>query len=750
MQADRKPDPRPVGRPVDRPVDRPVGRFRPLSFFRIGVFGFACWFAGLAPLAAQPAAGEWIVVRGPITSEKVKQISNQTNHALSRGSRIVVYQFEFGDVSEYGECRNLAKFILDEIQGRATTYAWIDKPLKGHAVLPALACQYLFMGPEAVIGDATFRRENRAIDEAERVDYVEAASRRSKERALVLKMLDRKLVVYQIDTATGGRKYRLSTELTPEDRNSQPKEVKREGEVGLYTTKEALEYGLCSKQFGSAQEVAGYLELPGSVIQGDPLEGQAPVAGLITIRGEIGRGTPETVKRQISRALNKGINTLVFQIESSGGDADAADNIAKDIQALGLGRFTGHEGKRAKTIAYVPGRVAGAATFIALGCNQIVMGKDGELGDCTELVYGPKPGPGGRQPVPDEQIRDLRERMVRFAGEQGYPPVLIRGLLDPNLVIVQVTSKPDVKQPRQRQTFLSEEQAEREKHLWDKGPAIKKAGELLKFPADDAVRWGIARGQKVENLDGLAAQVGFEPGSMNRIGNDWLDKLVDVLTHPVTTVFLVMLGFTCLILEFKAPGLGLPLISALVCFLLVFWSHSWLSGEVNSLAILLFLLGLILLGVELFLLPGFGIWGISGIVIMLLSLALVAVQRWPQSQAEYFELGKFFGLFGAGLLVSILAAYTLARFLPSIPYANQLVLAAPDEETGDAAGSLPPAHSPALLGAIGVSVTTLRPAGKARFGDEFVDVVAEGHFVEAGNRVQVIEIDGVRVVVKSV
>jgi len=264
------------------------------------------------------------------------------------------------------------------------------------------------------------------------------------------------------------------------------------------------------------------------------------------------------------------------------------------------------------------------------------------------------------------------------------------------------------------------------------------------------VRWGIARGQKVENLDGLAAQVGFEPGSISRIGNDWLDKLVEVLTHPVATVFLVMLGFTCLILEFKAPGVGLPLISALVCFLLVFWSHSWLSGEVNSLAILMFLLGLILLGVELFLLPGFGIWGISGIVIMLLSLALVAVQRWPQSQAEYFELGKFFGLFGAGLLVSILAAYTLARFLPSIPYANQLVLAAPDEETGDAAGSLPPAHSPALLGAIGVAVTTLRPAGKARFGDEFVDVVAEGHFVEAGNRVQVIEIDGVRVVVKSV
>ncbi len=737
MQSDRKADP------------RQAGSYHPVARGHVAaLFAFA-FLVGVVPAQAQPAPGEWVKVRGPITSEKVKQITNQTNQALARGARIIVYEFEFGDVSEYGECRNLEKFILDEIQGRAETYAYIEKPLKGHAVLPALACQFLFMGPEAAIGDVTFRRENRSIDQAERVDYVHVADRRGKEPPLVLKMLDRKLSVYQIDSAAGGRKYKLFGDLTAEDRNSQPKQIKREGEVGLYTTKEALEHGLCSKQFGSAQEVAEFLQLPGSLIQGDPLEGQAPVAGLIVISGDITGATTETVRRQIGRALNKGINTLVFQIHGSGVDAEAAATIAEDIRSVSAGQFTGHEGKRARTIAYIPERTAGAATFVALGCNQIVMGANGELGDCAELVYAPKQGRGPRERLPDEKIKDARDRLVLLAQKQGYPPILFQGLLDLDVVIVPVQSKPDVNQ-RVRKTFLSEGDADRDKHLWDKGQPIKKAGELLKFSADDALRWGIARGQKVENLEGLAAQVGFEPGAITRIGNDWLDKLVEVLRHPAATVFLVMVGFTCLILEFKTPGVGLPLISALVCFLLVFWSHSWVSGEVNALAILIFLLGLILLGVELFLLPGFGIWGISGIVLLLMSLALVAVHRWPTSQAEYVEMGKYFGMFGAGLLVSIMAAYTLARFLPSIPYANQLVLAAPDEETGDAAGSLPPAQSPELLGAMGVAVTTLRPAGKARFGDEFIDVVAEGHYVEAGSRVQVIEIDGVRVVVKSV
>jgi len=102
-------------------------------------------------------------------------------------------------------------------------------------------------------------------------------------------------------------------------------------------------------------------------------------------------------------------------------------------------------------------------------------------------------------------------------------------------------------------------------------------------------------------------------------------------------------------------------------------------------------------------------------------------------------------------VTAIVAGFTLAWFLPGIPYFNRLVLQPPNEEMeGPLDVSASGTISPALLGAIGVAVTTLRPAGKAQFGDEFLDVVAEGDYVNPGSRVQVIEIEGNRVVVKEV
>jgi membrane-bound serine protease (ClpP class) len=99
------------------------------------------------------------------------------------------------------------------------------------------------------------------------------------------------------------------------------------------------------------------------------------------------------------------------------------------------------------------------------------------------------------------------------------------------------------------------------------------------------------------------------------------------------------------------------------------------------------------------------------------------------------------------------AAFVLARYLPHIPFANRLMLK-PHDEAGEGAEEAPAtavqADLSGLLGAIGVAATPLRPAGKTQFGDDFVDVVAEGSYVPPGSRVQVIEIEGYRIVVKEV
>ena len=206
-----------------------------------------------------------------------------------------------------------------------------------------------------------------------------------------------------------------------------------------------------------------------------------------------------------------------------------------------------------------------------------------------------------------------------------------------------------------------------------------------------------------------------------------------------------MLGIIGLILEMKMPGTTVPGVISALCFVLFFWSYSFV-GEFTMLAILLFILGVILVGVEIFVLPGFGFTGISGVLLIIVSLGLVTLERWPKTPQEWSSLLGTFGTFGASLVVAVLGAILVAWYLPSIPYANRLVLQPPGEDVA--------AHEPAvplaLLGAIGVATTSLRPAGTAQFGDDFHDVIAEGDFVDPGRRVQVIEIEGTRIVVKEI
>ena len=141
---------------------------------------------------------------------------------------------------------------------------------------------------------------------------------------------------------------------------------------------------------------------------------------------------------------------------------------------------------------------------------------------------------------------------------------------------------------------------------------------------------------------------------------------------------------------------------------------------------------------------------LTGLVLVVASLILVTLEKMPETTQDWVDLGGTLTTFGLSMAAALVGAFTLAWYLPSIPYANRLILKPPtdEEDTPDAAGSLP-AHA-GLLGAMGVAATPLRPAGKAQFGEDFLDVVAEGDYVNVGSRVQVIEIEGNRIVVKEV
>ena len=235
-----------------------------------------------------------------------------------------------------------------------------------------------------------------------------------------------------------------------------------------------------------------------------------------------------------------------------------------------------------------------------------------------------------------------------------------------------------------------------------------------------------------------------------------MDALVALLTDPYVSWLLLFVAVMMLVVELKLPGIGLPAIISALAFLLFFWSH-YLSGTADQLEIILFLIGLVCLALELFVVPGFGVFGISGILLMLYSIVLAShTFVWPTHDYEYRELGVTL-LRLMGVLVGVgVGAAVLARYFPSLPLFNRLILKPEPwtpveaEEGGQRATSEGNETLAYLMGETGRTTSPLRPAGKARFGGALIDVASAGGYVEADSLVEVIDVQGTRVIVKKV
>jgi membrane-bound ClpP family serine protease len=694
--------------------------------------------------------GIFVTVRYPLDDKEVGRIINVTSVAredhrkrlkaegVAKAAPLqIVYDFNPDEAasgsSRYGSCRELAAHFLSLTD--VVTIAFVHKDVTGHAVLPVLACQDLVMADGAKIGDA-IRDQQEPLRSDQRVFYKEVAEARSRSPALVLKMLDKDVEVFSA-TRNNAVLYVDGTQKSEGglvvNRAGGP--VFPKGKVALFTTDEALKYELCRLKKQTREEIAASYRMPLGSLREAPMLGRTAEAWVIEVRGALTSMTEETLKRQLKRVAGGGrANFIILQLECGGGDPSAADSLARFIRD-DLKDHTGHN--PLMTVAYVTEQARDTAIFLALGCTQIVMHKDAHLGDFEAFLKGQ---PTQEAPM-SGMLKDLAEKRY-------YPPLAVQGMVDRSLVLYRVRSQ---KNPLQW-SIVTEKQLQEEPGNWlpEAGPPLKPAGQLLSLDAATAKKLGLAQ-EVVEDKGKLFEHLRLDNKSVHQAGPDWLDRFAAFLRLPTVTIILVMLGITCLILEMKMPGVSLPGIISAICFVLFFWAYAQLAF--TWLAILLFVLGIVLVALEIFVMPGVAVLGVSGAVLVLASLGLAMMERWPQSETEWMTALTNMSHIGISLVGAVAAAVVLARYLPNIPYANRLVLAPPAERAepaADEATQLSASRAAALLGAIGVAATPLRPAGMVRFNEDYVDVVAEGSFVQAGARVQVVEIEGNRIVVKEV
>jgi len=685
--------------------------------------------------------GQFFTVEQPITSERIERleaaITNYLRDASARGERPIILLDVQPGGSDFGTSYQLADFIARELGAARKTVAYVPEPLSGFGVLVVLACDEIVIGPEARLGPITKRGEEPMPGVSGPI--TELARRKGRSEALVLGMLDPSAELLRVRTAGGVGDYVLAEDLEEYRRTHEV--IAREpawgsGARGVLTPERARSEGIAQRLASDRWAVARAYDL--RVSADDPTLGADRILpAWVSLHGPIDAGEAAFVKRQVARARGQGANLIIMEFDSPGGRLRPCDDLATWIAGL----------EDAKTIAYVRDRALGLATLPAMACDEIVFHPDGALGD-IEAQYARR---GRADPLEERDRAVVADRLSDLAQRNGRSTATARAMVLADLELVEALDREVgavVVIERERARAEPERYAER-------GTLESDSERVLTVTADLAPRFGL-NALVVEDDEQLKRLYNVGENLIRVDGPTWVDSLVDFLNQPVVGGLLLFLGFLMLGLEIKLPGIGIPAILATLSFLLFFWGR-FLGGTADALEVLLFLVGLVCLAMEIFVAPGFGVFGFSGVLLILLSLVMAShTFILPTEQSQFREMGRTLFQLVLSIVAVIVGLAVLGRYLPSLPLFRKLILtpepAGPptDEEATAKPAADPDAPLAFLLGETGRTTTVLRPSGKARFGDLLVDVTADGFFIERDSPVQVVDVHGSRVIVKRV
>ena len=457
-------------------------------------------------------------------------------------------------------------------------------------------------------------------------------------------------------------------------------------------------------------------------------------AAVIEFEGPITSLSEQYLYRKLEQAKAEGADLVIVEIDSPGGEVEATMRIAARLRDLSF----------AETVAYIPREALSGAALLSLGADQIVIGQDAVFGDAGPIFMDEdflfKHAP--------EKIRsDLARRVRDLAEKQGRSPALAEAMIDMDLVVFEV------KNTKTGETsFMSQAEidASDDPEAWKviKPVLESRESKFLEVNGRRAVELGLAEAV-VDNEDELRTR--FAAKEWSRLEWNKIDQAILILNNPFVTGILIVAAMIALYIEFASPGIGIGGLTALICFGVFFWSR-FLGGTAEWLEVVLFLSGITLIVVEIFIIPGFGVWGITGILLLFSSLVL-ASQSFvvPQTQNDLSSMVRSVCIvLGSGVAFMIAAIWITSR-LGRIPILNRFTLAPPMAAATSTAGPILEGErvEPIVtVGQTGTAESPLRPAGKVKFGDEYIDVVSDGTFVDAGETVRIIQIHGNRVVVR--
>ena len=410
----------------------------------------------------------------------------------------------------------------------------------------------------------------------------------------------------------------------------------------------------------------------------------------VPVNGEIELGLAPFIQRAVKEAAETGAVALILDIDTPGGRVDAAEIISDALTD-----------SEVPVYSLINRRAYSAGALIALSTSRIYMRPASVMGAAT-----PVDGTGTK--APEKIVSAMRSQMRALAEANGLEPEIAAAMVDEDIEI----------------------------------DGIVESGKLLTLTTEEATEIGYA--EAIEDLDALLVKLGHEGATVVTPELNWAERLVRFFSSSVVSPFLLSLGFLGLLVEIRTPAFGLAGTMGLISLGLFFGSNM-IVGLAGLEDVLIVGAGLALLGIEAFVVPGFGIFGVAGIVAILTGLYMSLLGNIPTTP-DFTRAGWV--LIWAMLLL-IGSAWALIRTLPRssrLTESGIFLLA----KTASAIGYESAEVRSDLVGKHGTAITDLRPAGTALVGDERIDVVSESEWISAGTPVKVLSAEGYRHIVRSI
>ncbi len=416
---------------------------------------------------------------------------------------------------------------------------------------------------------------------------------------------------------------------------------------------------------------------------------------IFKIDEDIDPGMNRRVTLALEKAQEVSADLIIIEMDTYGGAVNDADDIRTMILESTIPIYV-----------FINKDAASAGALISIATDSIYMAPGASIGAATVVN-----GTDGAA-APDKYQSYMRSMMRSTAEAKGRDPKIAEAMVDEKIKI----------------------------------EGISEEGSVITFSVSEAIKYGFSEGE-YESIEAILKAQNLQDAELIYHEEGQIEQIISFFLSPAISGFLILIIIGGLYFELQTPGIGFPLLASIIAVILYFIPY-YLSGLAENWEILIFIVGVILLAVELFVIPGFGIFGILGIVCILAGLVLGML---PNQNFD-FEFVPAADLFGALLTVIIAAIASVGIVFWLTPKVNEwgafksISLATTQKRTDGYTSSFYPES---LNGKIGIVHSRLRPSGRILIDGEMFDAYSRGEFVEQGEQIIVISTEGTSLKVKK-